>query len=220
MAATKSYPVINVPKEKIIPGKEAAVTNSSLQSVLRKRPSADVVFYNVPCDKDNLFLRHTLVLRSLKVDDDAPVDMPDLEDLYDTELPWTGKVSFLNAARQFRAKYSFTVFTSLIKEYDGYLYLITEGVLPNPTHPILIKIDKHPLGDSHSKLTMLNDTNPEVLKVLLAHAKPIPDKLIAELTAIGYVLEGDRFVWYKDGVKCSEILCRIYGKFLAAANGR
>lgn len=220
MSAKKSYPTINVPTEKVSPGKEAAVTNTNLQSVLRKRPSADVIYYNVPSAKDNIFCRHTVVVRTVKRPTDAETDMPDLEDLYETDLPWAGNVSFSNAARQFRAKYSFTVFTSLIKEYDGVLYLLTEGVMPPASMPVLIKTEKHPLNDSHHKLTILNDTNPEVLKVLLAKAKMVPDQLKAELGELGYVWEKDRFVNYQEGIAYSEILCRIYGKFLSPVNGR
>lgn len=222
-AAKKQYDVISVPLEKIREGREITTTNSSLQSVLRKKESADMVYYNLPSNDDNIFCRHTVVAR---VDKTAlgEADHPDLNDLYSSDLPWAGYVTFGGSSRQFRNKFGLQVFTRIVKEYEGNLYTLCEGGMPIVRPPILIKVEKHAVSSAYVNLTLIDDTHPEVLKTLLAGPEFPPKSMKDELRKGGYEWKDDRFVaWYddKDGnQKYSEIHCRIYGKFLTPPNGR
>lgn len=215
---TKKYDVISVPLEKIKEGREITTTNSSLQTVLRKKESADVVYYNVPSEYDRIFCRHTIIVKVDKaVLGDG--DHPDMNDLYSTDLPWAGYVTFLGSSRQFRNTYALQVFTRIVKEYDGVLYTLTEGGMPDKRPPVIIKLDKHEISSAYVNLTLIDDTNPDILKSLLGPLEFPPKSLKDELEAIGYVWQKDRFVT-KEGLKYSEIFCRVYGKFLTPPNGR
>ncbi|MNQ11094.1 hypothetical protein D3C85_239500 [compost metagenome] len=214
----KKYDVISVPLEKVKEGREISTTNSSLQSVLRKKDSADVVYYNVPSADDNIFCRHTIIARV----DRAVLgegDHPDMNDLYGTDLPWAGYVTFLGSSRQFRNKYGLQVFTRIVKEYDGILYTLCEGGMPDKRPPIIIKLDKHEISSAYVKLTLIDDTHPEILKSLLGAPEFPPKSLKDEMDKNGYIWQKDKFI-SKEGEKYSEIFCRIYGKFLTPPNGR
>lgn len=214
----KKYDVISVPLEKVRQGREISTTNSTLQSVLRKKESADVVYYNIPSKGDNIFCRHTVILR---VDKEVlgDGDHPDMNDLYETDLPWAGYVTFTGSSRQFRNRFGLQVFTRIVKEYDGILYTLCEGGMPDKRNPIIIKSDKHEISSAYVNLTLIDDTHPDILKALLAGSEFPPKPLKDEMDAIGYTWQKDRFVT-KEGLKYSEIFCRIYGKFLTPPNGR
>lgn len=216
--ASKKYDVISVPLEKARPGREITSTNSSLQSVLRKRESADVVYYNIPSKDDNIFCRHSIIM---KVDKAVlgEGDHPDMNDLYDSELPWAGYVTFTGSSRQFRSRFGLQVFTRIVKEYEGVLYTLCEGAMPDKRPPIIIKSDKHEISAAYVTLTLIDDTHPDILKSMLAGPEFPPKSMKDEMDAHGYVWQKDRFV-SKEGLKYSEIFCRVYGKFLTPPNGR
>jgi len=215
---TKKYDIISVPLEKVRQGREIASTNSSLQSVLRKRESADVVYYNIPSKEDNIFCRHTIIV---KVDKAVlgEGDHPDMNDLYETDLPWAGYVTFTGSSRQFRSRFGLQVFTRIVKEYDGILYTLCEGGMPDKRTPIIIKSEKHEISSAYVNLTLIDDTHPDILKALLVSAEFPPKSMSDEMDAVGYTWLKDRFVT-KEGLKYSEIFCRVYGKFLTPPNGR
>jgi hypothetical protein len=217
-APTKNYLVINVPLERLRPGREINTTNCSLQSALRKKDHADVVYYNVPDAVDNVFLRHTSIA---KVDKArlGEGDHPDMNDIYETDLPWAGFVTFSGSSRQFRSRFGLQVFTRIIKEYDGVLYTLCEGAMVETRPPVLIKTDKHDISASHVKLTIIDDTHPDVLKAMFRGTECPPKGMLNEMSAIGYEWRTDRFVSRKD-LPYSELFCRIYGKFLTPPNGR
>jgi hypothetical protein len=214
----KTYDVLSVPLEKIRHGREVTTTNSSLQSVLRKKDSADVVYYNIPNSEDNIFCRHTMIVKVPK-EVLGEGDHPDMNDLYDTDLPWAGYVTFTGSSRQFRSRFGLQVFTRIVKEYDGVLYTLCEGGMPDKRPPLIIKSEKHEISAAYVNLTLIDDTHPDILRTLLQGAELPPKKLNDEMEAIGYIWQKDRFVT-TPGHKYSEIFCRIYGKFLTPLNGR
>jgi hypothetical protein len=215
----KKYDVITVPLEKVRQGREISSTNSTLQSVLRKKDSADVVYYNIPTKEDNIFCRHTIIVKVDKAALGEDHDHPDMNDLYETDLPWAGYVTFLGSSRQFRNRFGLQVFTRIVKEYEGILYTLCEGGMPVTRDPLIIKTDNHQVSTGYVNLTLIDDTNPDILKSLLSGPEFPPKTMKDEMEAIGYVWQKDRFVT-KEGLKYSEIFCRIYGKFLTPTNGR
>lgn len=215
----KKYDVISVPLEKVRQGREITTTNSSLQSVLRKKDSADVVYYNIPSKEDNIFCRHTICVKVDKAVLGEEHDHPDMNDLYDTDLPWAGYVTFTGSSRQFRNRFGLQVFMRIVKEYEGILYTLCEGGMPMQRPPVIIKSDKHEISTAYVNLTLIDDTHPDILKSLLGNVEFPPKSMKDEMDAIGYVWQKDRFVT-KEGLKYSEIFCRIYGKFLTPTNGR
>lgn len=216
---TKSkYAVIDVPLAQCHGSREAKATNSSVQSVLRKKNCAEVIYWAVPDAKSNVFCRRITIARidrSLLVP--TAEGYPDMDDLYDTDLPWCGLVSFDGSSRQFRQRYALQVFVQVTKQYDGILYAFAEGQFPEEEEPVLIKLDKNNLVASHVKMTIIDDAPSEVLAAMIP-AK-FPKALIDDMRKAGYEWKKDRFVSTDDTRPYSEIVCRPYGKFLQPVNG-
>lgn len=218
MSATKKYDVIEVPLSPVRPGHEAKVTNSTIQGVLKKGTRADVVYYGIPDEKSNIFHRSITVVKMDK--STLPEgDHPDLNDLYDTDLPWCGCVTFNGSSRQFRSRYALKTYLSVIKEYDGILYQLVEGDFIAPHRPVLLRVDKHDVATAYVKVTIVDDTPELVMKSLIPSNKPAKS-LIAEMEAAGFIWKDDRFVTKDESQPYSEVLCRVYGKFLPTSNGR
>lgn len=218
MSANKKYDVIEVPLSPVRPGQEVKATNSTIQGVLKKGTRADVVYYGIPDEKSNIFHRSITVVKMDK--SGLPEgDHPDLNDLYETDLPWCGYVTFAGSSRQFRSKYALKTYLSVVKEYDGVLYQLAEGDFVTNHNPVLLRIDKHDVATAYVKVTVVDDAPELVLKSLIPSMNP-PKSLVDEMKAAGFVWKVDRFVTEDEGAPYSEVLCRVYGKFLPTSNGR
>lgn len=218
MSAIKKYDVIEVPLSPVKPGQEVKATNSTIQGILKKGTRADVVYYGIPDEKSNVFHR-TITVVKMDRSDLQEGDHPDMNDLYDTDLPWCGYVTFNGASRQFRSKYALKTYLSIIKEYDGVLYQLVEGDFVTKHKPVLLRIDKHDVATAYVKVTIVDDTPDLVMKSLITSMAP-PQALKDEMEAAGFVWEKDRFVTKDSSQAYSEVLCRVYGKFLPTSNGR
>jgi len=213
-----NYCVIDVPLAQCHGSREAKATNSSVQSVLRTKTSAEVIYWAVPDEKSNVFCRRITMGKIDREKLEEGGDFPDLNDLYDTDLPWFGKVTFEGASRQFRNRHALEVFVQVVKMYDGILYLFAEGgFADNHITPYLIRIDKHKMVASHVKMTFIDDVPAEALQ----HMFPtkFPKALIDDMRNAGYEWKVDRFISIDESRPYSEILCRTYGKFLQPLNG-
>lgn len=216
--AKPKYETIDVPLAQCRGSREAKATNSTVQSVLRKKTCAEVIYYAIPDKKSNVFCRRITLAKVDRAELGIDNDHPDMDDLYDTELPWTGLVSFEGSSRQFRAQYALKVYVQITRMYGDVLYLFAEGAFPNDdVTPVLINVEKNNLVASHLKLTIIDDT-PEMAINAMIPAK-FPKALTDDMRNAGYEWKGDRFVGIDPTKPYSEILCRPYGKLLQPLNG-
>lgn len=211
------YDIIDVPLAQCRGSREAKATNSTVQSVLRKKSCAEVIYYAIPDKKSNVFCRRITLAKVDRTELGVDADHPDMDDLYDTELPWTGVVSFEGSSRQFRARHALKVFVQITRLYDDVLYLFAEGGFPNDDLPVAVAVEKNNLVASHVKLTIIDDM-PEKALAAMIPAK-FPKALTDDMRNAGYEWKDDRFVGIDPTRPYSEILCRPYGKLLQPLNG-
>jgi hypothetical protein len=215
--AKPKYETIDVPLAQCRGSREAKATNSTVQSVLRKKSCAEVIYYAIPDKKSNVFCRRITLAKVDRSELNLDPDHPDMDDLYDTELPWAGLVSFEGSSRQFRARYALKVFVQVTRMYGDVLYLFAEGGWADLNPPVLLNVEKNNLVASHLKLTIIDDVPKKALDVMIP--TKFPKALIDDMRIAGYEWKDDRFVGIDPTRPYSEILCRPYGKFLQPLNG-
>lgn len=214
--------VFYITSESSNPVRETAVINVNIQNALRRKEMAEVLFHEIPKNGMDVFSRRiTIVKQPADTPGFGPGDDPDLEDIYDTDLPWIGKVTFRNASRQFRNRYKIGVAVDVVREIDGYLYLLSEKSLGHRFHGIdeflcLIDLERHPYDPRSYKTSVRPVRDQKSIEEHFQDAKPIPNSLVKELTDIGYRIKDGDFIFSDDSVdggdRVSIISCRLYGK--------
>lgn len=217
MTAVKS---IKAPRPIQIPSgsgnelRNIALTNPSLQEALTKRRQADLEQYGIPDKTSDVFRRRITIIKAAK--DKAPPgdDMPDLEDAQLTDLPWVGYVTFNGANRQFRSKNRLAVVVEVVREFDGYLYCLAEGInrdRPTPL-PVVLNVTPPTAWDAYWNVSKQKDLNFNEAMAIFKDVPAIPPRLAQEMMALGYVVEADGFsLPGVDGVG-SKLKCELYGK--------
>jgi len=212
---------IPLPTSSVYDRREILQTNTGLEAALRKRRSAEVVYYSLPSPGHDVYRRRIFAAKQ-----DAKQirleDAPDIEDCYDTDLPWIGYVSFNGASRSFRAKTVLGVSVEVIREFDGYLYLMTvEGVKPDKPIPPRLLIRRPALLETgwvnvevHAQVT------EEQFEEHFAQMTPLPAALHAYMHDVGYTYNGELGVFEEhfrvDGQHLlhDRIWVGLYGKII------
>lgn len=213
--AKKQVETITVMMDPVKNPREVAQTNSSLQTVLSKKNRGEIIYHAMPTEETNLFKRRIGCVKIPKSSVDLS-NAPDIEDVYETDLPWIGVTTFCNSTRQFRSRNAVAVVVDIVKEYDGYLYLLTvDAAKPSPgMKPALFNTSRFGLTDAYRKLVIERDLSDDVIRKYFDKASSVPKQLIEELRKIGYVFDGvDTFVDPTGSdPKNSKLHCALYGR--------
>lgn len=208
------YDVIDVPMEQSSLAREVAGCNSAIQTTLRKHQRATVMWYGVPSAEEPLYSRRIDLIR-VPFSELPGKDDPDLNDLYETDLPWTGYVSFQGASRQFRNANAMMASVHVTREYDGFLYRMSAGIKPSPTTYVL-ELTPHTQFRNYAQYTLVDDwatVYPEQIPAFSAAAHP-PKSMMEHLESLGYRWQVDRFVPHGDREPFGEIFVALCGKIL------
>lgn len=196
--------------------REVAVANDNLTSVLMRNSTAELGTYIIPDETTDLFRRRVVVTKQPKKKI-TNLDIPDISDVHETDMPWLGYVTHATSHRQFRNKFVLGAVVDIVRQIDGYLYSLTvqvpkRGYQPNPLRLVEIPL----LGpmDTHHTVRFRKDITADDIKRHFDGVPAVPPSLIAEYTALGYVLEGNIFT--HPAVKGYErsIMCELYGRIV------
>lgn len=203
----------NVPVGPATPA-DVAVTNTSLENVLRKRRSAEVTVYGVPDGSTDIFRRRILTAKQDAKQHDVS-DVPDIEDCYYTDLPWLGYVTFRNSSRQFRAKTILGVVVDVVREFDGFLYhMVVDQVAKPAAAPVLVQ-KKKASGGGVIEFTVQRDI-PDA--EFIEHFVGIPqytESLLKHMKSLGYVHDAVKDWFYTPGrPNDDKIVITRYGKIV------
>jgi hypothetical protein len=202
-------------------GTDIASINATVFHILRKKKTADVSTYGLPNVNDDVFSRKIRLVKLPKKDALGPIeDIPDLEDVHHTDLPWIGQATFGTASRQFRSKNILACAVEVVREIDGYLYRLSVAIdepSGEPLPPTLVYLNKAtPLEREHT-LVVNRDVTDEEREFYMADAPPVPMGLLKELSALGYGCTGTTFKLLNDARMGTSIHCELYGKILLAS---
>lgn len=191
-AAVKKRRRITITGEKVDSTRNVMEANAAIQRVLSRRTTAELIHYAIPTKESNVFSRLIVVAKIPKVTSDVELDIPDIEDVYDVDLPWIGQTSFKRSTRHLRSKYNLGVMVDAVREYNGYLYLLTDSRINTPRHEPIIVWETHGLyGTVHLDLDTRVDA--AVFEEQFNGVEEVPVELVTELTALGYVQVGNVF---------------------------
>lgn len=221
----KSNRFMWIPSEDEITPMELAVSNSKVFGLLKKKPNADIYHYAIPHGNQDIFRRRIRVVKVDKTDINPAnlVDVPDLNDMHFTNLPWAGHSGFEGASRQFRSKKVLAVVVDVHRQFDGFIYgLFVDAGLEVPEHPPILaywtRAEAH--EDNHSVEFDLTP-NEAKMKAYFDGAPILPPTLVKEMLALGYVEDGDGFLLKHANVdRCSaRIKVQLYGKLIEKREG-
>lgn len=196
--------------------------NMALVKRLIKGQQAEFDSTSFPDGTDKVFKRRIIVMKcALEPGEVNPPseEMVTLEDLNFTDLPWMGPVTVAPfGPRQLRAKNAFFAVVELVREIDGYLWLLKIDVgslAPRDYTPITIEVEGPTRRDSSFKLYIDNDLSQLECVKHFNTAPEVPESLVKELTDIGFVRKGNRFTGgTEDTDVCLNIQVILYGKIL------
>lgn len=216
-AKKTSIKVIYIPVEETSGHREIAIANSSVFEVLKKKKSAEISYWGVPDHKSDVMRRRIRVVRQDKKTAAGSIeDIPDLEDVHYSDLPWIGNVSFNQAPRQFRSKHVLAVVVETVREIDGYLFSlrIDSDKMFEPQPPmILCRLYKAgPLELNHRIDVHLEPTEEQ--KAAMKAPWEVPPTLIKEMAALDYELRGNTFVHPLLDQQGHRLVCEQYGKLV------
>lgn len=208
------YNVIDVPMEQTNMGREISGCNSAIQTTMRKNNRATVMWYGIPDTAEPLYSRRIDLIR-VSHDELGDGDHPDLNDLYETDLPWTGLVTFQGASRQFRNANGMMASVHVVREYNGFLYRMAAGIVPpHATH--VVRHTAHTQLRNYAQYELVDDWTlvyPELIPEFQAASHP-PKSMMEHLGSLGYEWKEDRFVHpQRDGL-LDQIYVTLYGKIL------
>lgn len=212
-----SHNTFYISGDSVNPVREAALIAGNIQTALRNKELAEVLFHEIPTADNDVFSRRiTIVKQPRHTPGFEQGDDPDLDDVYVTDLPWMGKVSFKNASRQFRSRFQIGVAVDVVREIDGYLYHLSEKSLGFRSHGIedgycIIDVERHPIDPRTHKVTINPIRDAADIMMHFGIVPPIPASLVGQLSDLGYVLEDGDFVHRGPDYE-SRITCRLYGK--------
>lgn len=202
-------------------GTDIASINATVFHILRKKKTADVSTYGLPNVNDDVFSRKIRLVKLPKKDALGPIeDIPDLEDVHHTDLPWIGQATFGTASRQFRSKNILACAVEVVREIDGYLYRLSVAIdegddkaLP----PTLVYLNRATPLDREHTLVVNRDVTDEEREFYLADAPVVPKSLVTELFKLGYGYQGNTFSLMGKSRMGTSIRCELYGKILSAS---
>lgn len=202
-------------------GTDISSIDATLFHILRKKKSADVSTYGIPTVNDDVFSRKIRLVKLPKKEALGPIeDIPDLEDVHHTDLPWIGQATFGSASRQFRSKNILACAVEVVREVNGYLYRLSIAIddAPVAPEPVLVYLNKAtPLERDHT-LVVNRDITQDEREFYMSDAPPVPDSLKKELARIGYWLYGDGVFRLNGKSRAgTDIRCELYGKILLAS---
>ena len=196
--------------------------SAALVKRLIKAQQAEFDSTSFPDGTDKVFKRRIIVMKcALEPGEVNPPasEMVTLEDMNFTDLPWMGPITIAPfGPRQLRAKNAFFAVVELVREIDGYLWLLKVDVgtgVPRDYSPVTIEVEGPTRRDSAFKLFVDNELSP-LDQVRHFHDAPqVPESLVKEMTDIGFVHKGDRFTGgTEDTDICLNIQVILYGKIL------
>lgn len=195
--------------------REIACSNADLASVLLKRNDGELMYYNVPDATSDIFRRRILVKRISKKD--VSEDSTDLVDVHHTDLPWIGHMTFNQAHRQFRSRYALAGVVEMVRLIDGFLWNLTiDTGREIPEMPLkLVSYETPGVLETHYVLTVDRALDACDLVDHFHDVPEIPPTLLAEMTQLGYLLEGNVFHHPQVVGLGSRIVCTLWGKLNA-----
>lgn len=217
----KSTLKLGVPTAACGDGFDIVTINATLLNILRKKKMADFTTYGLPTQLDDVFSRKIRLVKMLKKEALGFIDdIPDLDDVHNTNLPWIGQATFNSATRQFRSKNVLACAVEVIREVDGYLYRLSVSVNPEPVAPtplVLVYLDMAKKAERNHVLTVDKDVTEDQYQMYLIDAAAIPAALVTELGELGYTHTGNVFSQGANAQIGSNIRCELYGKVLLAS---
>lgn len=169
---------------------EIEATNASLLHILKKQSRGTVSSFKIPVKDGDIFERKIMAIKfdSIIVGIKEAGAIPDLEDVYYTDLPWHGTTTFKQSSPQFRSRNVLGVFLELIKQYDDFLYRFTDfipnkisGMHDNSNQPTVYILTNH--GKKSNCRRIYRSTR--TLKPTDRPAK-LPQSLINDMVEAGY----------------------------------
>lgn len=193
---------------------EIASTNRSLEAALRRRKHAELHYYNLPNEENDIFRRRIIIAKTDAKQTDL-TDVPDVEDCYCTNLPWIGYTTFKHASRQFRARNALGVVVEVVRQFGDYLYLLCDDAnrptdIPRPA--LMIQLERR-IQDGFHHLEITRELNSTTHALHFGDAPAVPDALIEEMWQLGYVWQGECFANTNHGPAARIYAC-LYGKIV------
>lgn len=189
----------------------AREANSALQRVLSRKTQADIVHYVLPDESSNVFKR---IIRVAKIPrkGEREHDVPDIEDVYMTDLPWFGNVTFKRSSRHLRSKYQLGVAVEMVREYGDFLYYMCDRRLAPKEHPPVMVWESH-YATGGVEFHVETDVHEDDRRMYFEGAADVHPDLAKELSALGYVQDGNIFTVPGEPTH-GEILVRLWGRRL------
>lgn len=218
--AKSNISVIYIPVDERCDNREIAASSAQLCESLKRRDVAELYYYAIPDEKSDILRRRIKVIKRKKVDLAGwDPDMPDLNDLHHTNLPWVGHTSFSGAARSFKSKHILGVAVEIIRQIDGNLWLIDVNLEDiQPRIPRLLTFEHAgPLENTH-KLSVIHRPSEEEVAEHFPVIPDIPAALVGELEFYGYKRAGENLFMQEGGTWINgSIYCQFYGKLVSVA---
>lgn len=223
MAAAKrklaNVEVIKIASNHAVTPYEIAHANNNVIAVLRRRASAELGMFAVPGIGGDIYRRRAVIMKvekaTLMKGEVDLEDVPDLEDLHYTDLPWFGHVTLKNAgSRQFRSKNVLAAAVDVVREFDGFLYSLNcdthlDKTTPNP---VLISLTSPSRLETNYAVTVRRNLDAQTILTEFDGVPIVPPTLIKEMTRLGFVQEGNRFTLPGRTDISSRVICTLFGK--------
>ena len=208
--------VIDIPVKESNSMCEINAANSGVTHVMRKRTSAELTYWGVPDHKSSVLRRRVRLVRREKkgLPPEAMYDMPDLDDLHFSWMPWISNVTFQGGPRPFRGKYIFGAAMEIVIAFDEMLYTLridSDKLYPDEGLHVVSLYRAGPLENHHS-LVISKATDRQ-----LEGLSDIPDvhpKLEEELISLGYVRDGSVFTHPDAPSQEYRLVCKPFGKLV------
>lgn len=215
--------VVRVAHPGTVTYQDLAEGNFVLVKRLAKATKAELDMTALPDAHDDVFKRRVVVMKSpLAPNEINPpsADMVNLEDMGSTDLPWMGHITIAPfGSRQLRGRNAFYAAVELIREIDGFLWLIKNDVKSNvirDSRPVVIDVIAPTRRDACYKLRSWTcDSQDEHLEHF-GDAPLLPASLDVKLKEMGFLYDEEANVYHHAEYTdvSSRIQVILYGKII------
>lgn len=179
---------VSIPMDLRVNERDTTTTNIELERALVEHPDGDgvnVLFFSVPGVEDDMLVRsiRVFVLPQPLSNLPADHDLPDMEDLYHTNIPWSGCVTFKNSER-FKGQ-ALAAFVEVIREFDGFLYELSTKEPGKDTSLRVVDIQAPALNRLYWTIRQKPANQSAILRKKFATAQKTPPQLLAAMKMHG-----------------------------------
>lgn len=188
--------------------------------LLAKQTVVEIDFVDIPGRENRNYLRRITIHKSPSegtgLRTESPeADLPNLDDLAQADISWIGLVKAAPyGSRQFRNRHILTASVDVIREIDGYLYLMRCGHRDMPDlEPALVSLRSGTRSFVSFRISTEHDLSADQLAYHFPNPPKVPESLVKELTDLGFIQDGKQFNW-TDGQQTMRITVDLYGKMI------